>query len=33
MVYQNEDVYDGEWKNNKKDGKGTSLINHRNIYI
>ena len=32
MKYDNGNVYDGEWKNNKRDGKGITHYASGNVY-
>ena len=32
MTYNNKDVYDGEWNDDKKQGKGTMTYKNKDVY-
>ena len=32
MTYANKDIYDGEWKDDRKDGQGTMKFNNGDVY-
>ena len=32
MTYANKDVYDGEWKNDRKEGRGTMNYHNGDVY-